>query len=751
VNQTTAFSRRALLKSGGALVVSFALATRRAPAQNAPPPGQGGGPGGRGGPPAAPAELDSFLAIHPDGRATLFTSHVDVGTGILTAYRQIAAEELGIPVERFSVVEGDTAITPDHGGTGGSSGVPRGGVDIRRAAATARRALLEMGAKQLNKPASELTIGDAEVRPASGGPGVAIAALIGGKRFALKVDPNAPLKNPATYTVVGKPILRTDLQGKATGRHIYVQDFSLPGMMHGRVIRPATVGARLLAVDEASIHGIPDVRVVRIESFLGVVAKDEWAAVRAARELKATWSEGQASFTTVGLQAAMAAAPSEREQTAVERGDTAAAISSAAKRLSATYYWPFHGHTSLAPSCAVADVKESGTSVWSSTQDAFGLRNLIARVFAIPREKVRVTYLDGSGSYGSNGAYDAAADAVLLSRAVGQPVRLQWMRADEHAWDPKGPAQLLEVRGGLDQDGNLVAWESKVSAPTGPQWTESLLGPASAGMAAEAPRGGGAPTTQNLDPPYAVPNLRVGARGLTNTPIRLSNLRAPLKIGNTFAVESFVDELAAAAAIDPVAFRRRGLSDPRALAVLDRAAAMIGWQPRPSPGPRSGAGGLLTGRGIAYMRYKQAENYVAMAMEVAVDSATGKITVRRVACAHDCGLIVNPDGLRNQVEGNILHTLSRTLHEEIQFDRSRVTSVDWASYPILTFPEVPAVQVALIDHPDQVSHGAGEAACAPVAAALGNAIFDATGIRLRSVPFASARVKAAFATAAARA
>ena len=734
MKDSTAFSRREVLKSAGVLIVSFAFSPAHAPAQN-----------GRGGTPAAAADLDSFLAIHPDGKVTIFTSHVDVGTGIMTAYRQIAAEELGIPAERFNVIEGDTGTTPDHGGTGGSSGVPRGGADIRRAAATARRALLEMGAKQLGRPASELTIGDAEVRPASGGSGVGIAALIGGKRFAIKVDPNAPVKNPAAYTVVGKPVRRTDISGKTNGRHVYVQDFNLPGMMHGRVIRPAAVGARLLAVDEASIRGIPGVRVVRIENFLGVVAKDEWAAIRAARELKATWSEGQTSFTTAGLDAAMAAAPREPEQIQVNRGDTAAAMSSAAKRLSATYYWPFHGHTSLGPSCAVADVQESGTTVLSSTQNAFGLRNVIAGILNIPREKVRVTYLDGSGSYGSNGAYDAAADAVLLSRAIGQPVRLQWMRQDEHAWDPKGPAQLLEVSAGLDKDNNLVAWESKVSGPAGPQWTEALLGPTAAGIVAESPRGGGPPTTQNLELPYAVPNMRVSACALKATPIRLSNLRAPGKIGNVFAVESFVDELAVAAGMDPVAFRRRGMTDPRALAVLDRAAAMIDWQARPSPAPQARAGGILTGRGIAYMRYKQAENYVAIAMEVAVDSDTGNITVRRIKCAHDCGLIVNPDGLLNQVEGNILHTLSRTLHEEIAFDRARVTSVDWAAYPILRFPEVPALEVALIDRPDQPSYGAGEAACAPVAAALGNAVFDATGIRLRNVPFTKDRVRTAFA------
>jgi CO/xanthine dehydrogenase Mo-binding subunit len=495
-------------------------------------------------------------------------------------------------------------------------------------------------------------------------------------------------------------------------------------------------------VDEASIRAIPGVRVVRVENFLGVVAEDEWAAVRAARELKATWSDVESPFRTEGLDRTMAAASVLREQTDVERGDLSS-LNSAAKQLSATYYWPFHGHTSLAPSCAVADVKDSGATVWSSTQNTFGLRNTLAGIFHIPQEKVRVVYMDGSGSYGSNGAYDCAADAVLLSRAAGRPVRLQWMRHDEHGWDPKGPAQLLELRGGLDAEGSLIAWESKAAGGVGPQWTDGLLGPMAAGLSTESSRGGGVPTTQNLDPPYAVPNLRVTSRALANTPIRLSNLRAPNKIGNVFAVESFVDELAAAAGVDPVAFRRKGLKDPRALAVLNRAADMIGWRSRPSPSPDARGSGRLTGRGIGYIRYKQAENYVAMAMEVAVERASGKITVVKIACAHDCGLVINPDGLRNQVEGNILHTLSRTLHEEIGFDHGHVTTTDWASYPILRFPEAPKVEVALIDHPDQPSYGAGEAACAPVAAALGNAVFDATGVRLRKVPFTPANFLAA--------
>ncbi len=709
----TTLSRRSLLQSGGALIVSFALGSRPpARAQNAP---------------AAAPDVDSFLAIRADGSVVISTSKVDVGTGLATAFCQTAAEELGIPVERFSVIEGDTATTPNHGGTGGSSGIPRGAADIRRVAATARQALLLLAAKRLNRPASELRIVAGEVQ------GIAVASLIGGRKFSLQVDPNAPLKDPANYTVVGKPILRADVPAKCTGRHVYLQDHPVPGMLHGRVIRPPAFGAKLLGVDESSIHAIPDTRVVRLGNFLGVVAKDEWAAVRAAGELKATWSDSQTLPGSQGLESYLRGAAVERDQPVASRGDVAAALPTAAKQLSATYYWPFQSHASLAPSCAVADVRESATTIWSSTQNPFGLRANLAKVFGIAQEKIRVVYMDASGSYGTNGGEDAAADALLLSRAVGQPVRVQWMRHDEHGWDPKGPAQLLDVRAGIDAAGNIVAWQTEMWLPGGPAGDRALVGPDLAGIAQGHGQNAGA-MTLNADPPYATANLRVVSHALKETPLRLSNLRAPGKIANVFAVESFTDELAAAAGMDPVAFRRRGLTDPRALAVLDRAAAMIEWQPRSSPNPRAESGNLRIGRGIAYMRYKQAENYVAMAMEVAVDRA-GKIAVRRVACAHDCGLIVNPDGLRNQVEGNILQTLSRTLHEEVKFDRSRVTSVDWASYPVLTFPEAPAVEVALINRPDQPSYGAGEAAATPVAAALANAVFDATGVRLRAVPF----------------
>jgi CO/xanthine dehydrogenase Mo-binding subunit len=730
----TSLSRRGLLKmAGGALVVHFSLGR------------MGGQTNGASAKPLDPSEVDSFLAIHADGSVTIYTSKVDVGTGLATAFCQTAAEELGIPVERFTVIEGDTTLVPDHGGTGGSSGIPRGAADIRRAAATAHHALLDLGAKQLNRPASELTVAGGEVVHSSGQK-TAVASLIGDRSFGLRLDPKAPLKSPSTYTVVGKPILRADLPGKCTAKHPYLQDFTIPGMLHGRVVRPPTLGAKLVSVDESSVRAMPDVRIIRIESFLGVVAKDEWAAVRAAREIRATWSDWQGLPGSEGLDRYIRQAPVERDQSIANRGDVTAALSSASKKLSATYYWPYQSHASLGPSCAVADVKDSGATIWSASQNPYGLRANLAKVFSVSADKMRVIYLDGSGSYGTNGADDAAADAFLLSRAAGLPVRVQWMREDEHGWDPKGPAQLHELRGAIDDNGNISAWETQMWVPDGPPGSRALLGPESAVMQQTHGQGAGL-MTLNLDPPYPVPNLRVVSHHLKDTPLRLSNLRAPGKIANIFAVESFADELAAAAGMDPVAFRLRGLSDRRAIEVLKRTAGMMDWQARRSPNPHAAEGNLLVGRGIAYMRYKQAENYVAIGITLAVDKTNGRIAVRRVVCAHDCGLIVNPDGLRNQVEGNIIQTLSRTLHEEVTFDKSRVTSVDWVRYPILTFPEAPVLQVALIDRPEEPSYGAGEAASAPVAAALANAVFDATGVRLRTVPFTAGRVKAALAKA----
>jgi CO/xanthine dehydrogenase Mo-binding subunit len=689
-------------------------------------------------------EVDSFLAVHADGAVTIYTSKVDVGTGLRTAMSQMVAEELGTSVEHISVVEGNTALTPDQGGTGGSTGIPRGAVEVRQAAATARQAILKLGAEHLGRPAADLTLAEGQVRPITGGPGIGIGALVGGKRLTLKVDAQAPLQGPTRYTVVGKPLLRPDVLGKCTGKHVYLQDFAIPGMLHGRVIRPPAIGATLLAVDEASLHGIPDVRVVRMESFLAVVAPDEWAAARAARALKATWSAWAELPGSTGLDRYVRESAVERTETLLQRGDPVGVLPTAVTQLAATYSWPFQSHASLGPSCAVADVQPEGTTIWTASQSPHALRRNLAKIFGIPEDKLRVIFLDASGSYGTNGGDDAAAEALLLSKTVGRPVRVQWTREDEHGWDPKGPPQVLEVHGGIDAEQRIIAWDTLMWLPVNVSGHRPFLAVDAAGMSQEHGRGAGQ-IAQNGDPPYTAANVRVLVHWLKETPLRLSNLRAPGKVANVFAVESFTDELAAAAGADPVAFRLRGLTDPRAIDVLKRATEMLGWQARPSPNPQPRQDNMLTGRGVAYARYKHSENYIAMAMDVVVDPASGKIGVRRVTCAHDCGLVVNPDGLRNQIEGSIMQTLSRTLHEEVTFDRARVTSVDWASYPILTFPEVPAIEVALLDRPALPPFGAGEASTTPVAAALANAVFDATGVRLRAVPFTPARVKAALA------
>lgn len=737
----TLLSRRDVLKAGGGFVVAFAfgaalprVAFAQAPTlSGAPPTGK----------PIDNSEVDSFIVMHADGTATVYMGKVDVGTGLRTAVAQLVAEELGMSAERITVIDGDTGICPDQGGTGGSTGLTRGGTEVRQAAATAHQMLLALGAARLNRPVVELMATDGEVRPIAGGAGVGFGALVGGRRFEMKVDPKAPLRPAAGYRVVGTPVPRPDVADKCTGRLTYVTDLTVPNMLHARVIRPPAVGATLTSVDEGSLRGIPDVRVVRVQSFLAVVSKDEWAAVRAAAALKAAWTEARTLPGSSGLEQWTRTGAVERDQEVLNRGDVTAAIARASTRLSATYFWPYQGHASLGPSCAVADVRADGSStIWSAAQGGPPLRATLAKVFGLPVEKMRIVFLEGSGSYGTNGSDHVAADAVLLSKTIGQPVRVQWMRADEHAWDPKGPQQLLELHAGLDAGGRIVAWDTQMWLSTNAPGTRALLAADAAGLTQEHGNGAGA-MTQNGDPPYQAENVRVTAHWLKEAPLQMSNLRAPGKIANVFAVEGFTDELAAAAGVDPLAFRLSRLTDPRAIEVLTRTAAAFGWQARPSPNPRARQGSLLVGQGIAYMRYKQAENYVAMAMEVAVNPTTGVIAVRRVTCAHDCGIIVNPDGLRNQIEGCIVQTLSRALHEEVTFDRSRVTSVDWVGYPILTFPEAPAVRVVMINRPELPILGAGEAATAPVAAALANAVFDATGVRLRTVPFTPVRVKAA--------
>lgn len=730
-------SRRDMLK-GGALLVGFCfnpVLAKRGLAQSSVT---------LTGKPTDGAEVDSFLAVHKDGTVTVYTGKVDLGTGLRIAVRQMAAEELGLTTDKVHLVEGDTALTPDQGRTGGSSGLTQGGVGVRQAAATARLKLLQLASDKLDRPVSDLVIVNGVIRPSKGGKGVTLADLVGDKPMELKVNPKAALKDPATYTVVGKALPRPDLPGKCTGKHVYVSDLRLPGMLHGRVIRPPAMGSTLLSVDESSISGIPDVRVIRIKNFLGVVAKNEWAAVRAAATLKAQWSDWQGLPEHKNLETFVREGAIERDETPVKRGDTKTAAAQGAKKFSGTYYFPYQGHASMGPSCAVADYKDDGLTVWTGSQSTHLFRTIFAQSFGLPEGKVRLIYVDGSGCYGQNSHEDAAADAAILSRAVGSPVRVQWMRQDEHAWDPKGPPQLLDLRASVSPDGNLVAWETEtwVPVPVNTKGTIPLVGLDAAGITQRQGRWPGT-LDENLDPPYQVDNVHVTVHRLKDSPLRPGHVRSPGKVANAFAVESLTDELAVWAGVDSVAYRLRGLTDPRAIEVLKKAAELIGWKERVSPNPDAASGKLLTGRGVSYVRYRGNENYVATAMEVAVDPATGRVSVQRVCCAHDCGLVVNPDALKNQIEGSIVQTLSKMLHEEVKFDRSRVTTVDWVSYPVIRFSEIPAIEVALIDRPTMALNGAGEASMPPVSGALANAIFDATGVRLRTVPFTPERVRGA--------
>ena len=728
------FSRRAILK-GGALTVGFALARVRTDAL-----AQGAVMAPRL---VDPQEVDSFLAVNGDGTVTVFCGKVDLGQGLRIAIRQIVAEELGISVDKINYVEGDTALTPDQGRTSGSTGIQRGGMQIRQAAATARKALFELAAQPLNAKAEDLVATDGEIKPRSGGPGARFSDLIGERRFDLKLDPKAPLKDPASYTVVGKPLPRPDVPAKCTGSFIYVHDFRLPDMAHARVIRPPAIGAYLISVDEGSIRHLAGARVVRIKDFLAVIADDEWTAVRAAGALRAQWSEWSGLPEQSTLIAALRGSPDVTDEVLVTKGVPGVSRPEGAKTLGATYFWPMQSHGSIGPSCAVADVRAGAATIWTASQGTHGNRNTFARFLGLPREKVRLIYLDGSGCYGMNGHEDAAADAAVLSQAVGRPVRVQWSREDELGWDPKGPPQLLDISGTVGPEGHILDWRTEMWLPEITRGLPNipLLAPAAAGLDQVRGMQPGL-VSQNGDPPYAADSIQVVVHWLKNAPLRPAPLRSPGKPANCFAVESFTDELAAAAGLDPVEFRLRKLDDARGIEVIKRAAGLMNWQARPSPINSKNAA-VTHGRGFAYVHYKHSETYVAIAMEVAVERASGRIKVERVACAHDCGQIINPDGVRAQVEGSILQTLSRVLMEEVHFDRSRVTSVDWNSYPIMRFVDIPKLDIALIDRPTLPPLGAGEAACTPVGAALANAVFDATGARLRTVPFTPERVKAA--------
>jgi nicotinate dehydrogenase subunit B len=770
-------SRRAFLRDTGLLVVGFSLAgcvqsgarqvepaptpaspatavatavAEQAPAQRsaAPPPSLTAGQvqwAGR----AGANQVDSWLAIAPDGGVTVYSGRVELGTGVQTALAQIAAEELDVALERVRMVMGDTAQTPDEGYTAGSKTIQNSGVVLRKAAAEARQVLVGLASERLGVPADQLSVQDGVVSPRSDpSKAVGYGDLIGSQRFSRAVSNQVATKKPDDYAIVGTSVPRLDLPGKLTGAVSYVQDLRVPGMLHGRVVRPSGVGATLQSIDESSVQGLPGlVRVVRSGSFVGVVAEREEQAIAATRRLQVTWQEQAGLPRLEDLFSYLRGLPTS-DRVLVNEGDVEAGPRSAAQTVEATYHQPYQMHASIGPSCAVADVRPDKVTVWSSTQGVYPLRNALAQLLGVQPETVHVIHMEGAGCYGHNGFDDAAGDAVLLSRAVGQPVRVQWTRQDEHAWEPKGPAMVMELRGGVDDRGNVVAWDYGVWSPTHstrPGGAANLLpGQLVESAASRAGGGGGGGGgDRNARTNYTFKNHRVTSHRLATSPLRVSALRSLGGAPNTFANESFMDELATAAQVDPVELRLRHLDDPRAQAVIRAAADRAGWQARPSPDGSQRGSPVASGRGMAFARYENDGAYVATVASVAVDRTSGQVRVRRVVTAHDAGLIVNPDGIANQIEGNVIQSTSRALKEQVTFDQDRVTSVDWASYPILTFPEIPEIEVVLIDHPDQPAMGAGEPSTLPTAPAIANAIFDATGARLRALPMTPDRVKAA--------
>ena len=725
-------SRRDALLGSGALVVGFSLAGPLADALAQGPSK-----------PLALTEVDSFLAIDKAGKVTVYSGKVDLGTGVSTALRQIVAEELDVPIARVELIEGDTALTPDQGTTWGSLSIQVGGMQLRQAAAAARQALLAEAAKKLGT--SELTVADGVI--SGGGKKVGYGELIGGKSFALTLDPKQPVKEkaPAEYKIVGKPQPRVDIPDKVTGRFTYMQDFAVPGMLHGRVVRPPAIGATLQSVDDTALKGIPGiVKVVREGNFLGVVASNEWDAIRGATALKTSWSKSETLPEQAKLWEHVRATKVVQDQVTGNTGDTAAAMAKeGAKLVKATYDFTIHTHGSIGPSCAIAEFKDGALTSWSASQATHNLRKQLAQMFALPVEKVRCIYLEGAGCYGRNGHEDAAADAALLAKAVGKPVRVQWSRADEHGWDPKGPPTLIDMRASMDAEGNVTAWEGDFYMPQ--QTPNGFFVPLVAATLAGLPAADHiAPGNvfQNSAIGYKFPNIKTVCKRLETTPFRPSWIRTPGRMQNTYANESFVDELAAAAKTDPLEFRRKYLDDKRGLELLDRLAALAKWEKRPSPQP-SASGSLAKGRGISYVKYELVRTYIGAVAEVEVERASGVIRVMKFYVAHDCGQIINPDGLKNQIEGNVIQTVSRTLLEEVKFDRAQVTSLDWESYPILKFPQVPEIVIELIDRPSEKPWGAGEPSAAVIPSAIANAVFDATGVRLRSIPYTPAKVKAA--------
>jgi nicotinate dehydrogenase subunit B len=733
-------SRRDFLKASGGLVIGFALAPSLGYAQDRPAPLPGSLNANR--------MLDSWLRIDPNGTVTIFTGKIELGQGIGTALAQIAADELDVEMKRIEIVAGDTARTPNEGQTAGSLSVEQSGTALRFACAEARHILVSAAAEKLSVPAAELVVNDGTVSTPSGATST-YWQLAGDANLKREATAKVKPKAPAEYKWIGQSISRRDIPKKFTGGVAYVQDVRLPGMLFGRVVRPPSPEAHLLSVDEAPVRRLPGVvAVVRDGSFLAVAAEREEQAIRAREALKqsARWAQtpslppsGDGLYRhLMGL--------SVPAQTVVEKTTVAAAP---VKVLEALYTRPYQCHASLGPSCAVAQWQDGKLTVWTHSQGVFPLRADLVKVFGLKPQDIRCIHAEGAGCYGHNGADDVALDAALLARATGgRPVKLSWMRDDEFMWEPYGSPMVMKLSGGLDAQGNVVTWSHEVwsyphstrpGASAGPNLLAArhLAQPQEPGLPADIPQPTGG-AARNAVPLYDFPVVKVVKHYIAEAPLRTSALRTLGGYANVFALESFVDEVAAASGTDPVEFRLRYLKDPRARAVVEAAAKRAGWR----QGTR---GDGKRGRGFAFSRYKNLGCYCALVADVEVDRPSGRIRVARVVAAVDAGQIVNPDGVINQIEGGIVQSTSWTLKESVGFDRTRVTTRSWAEYPILRFDEVPEVDVVLLDQPDQRFLGVGEGSQGPTAAAIANAIAHGTGKRLRALPFEPARVKQAMA------
>ncbi|WP_069265924.1 xanthine dehydrogenase family protein molybdopterin-binding subunit [Paraburkholderia nodosa] len=684
--------------------------------------------------------LDAWIKVAPDGHVSVFTGKVELGTGVRTALLQLAAEELDLAPHAIELITADTAATPNEGYTAGSHTMADSGTAILNAAAQVRTLLVESAAAQLGVDANALTTRDGAILAADGRR-VTYSEAVQHANLHQDAQPNAATKPPAHYAVIGHTLPRVDIPGKVTGGPSYVQDLRLAGMLHARVVRPPSYGARLVAVDSARVAALPGVvKVVRNGDYLAVVADDEWRAIVAMRELAlaAQWQPGPPLPDPAGVHAFLMNLPAQE----IVVADQGAPARQSAVTLKARYSKPYLTHGSIGPSCALAQLDNGVMTVWTHTQGVYPLRAGIAEMLGMPGEKVRCVHVEGSGCYGHNGADDASGDAALIARELpGRPVRVQFMREQEHLWEPFGPAMTVEASASLDAGGSIVAWQYELWSNTHNNRIENAGRLLPAQLLAQPftpappkpipmPEGGG---DRNSIPLYRVPMLHVQHHFLPDMPIRVSAMRSLGAHMNVFAIESLIDELASAAQADPVAFRLKHLDDPRAQAVIHAVADRFGWRAHAARATHPDV--RASGSGFAFAQYKNLMAYLAIAMDVTVMRDTGEVRIERVVSAIDCGQIVNPDGVRNQVEGGILQSASWTLFEETHFDREGITSFDWSTYPIMRFASVPGrVEVVLIDRPGLPFLGVGEAAQGPAAAALANAIADATGVRIRDLP-----------------